>query len=76
MNFHLIESKRVLFHGNPAHNLVYTFSLPGNGTIKALDFGTIENGRLQVFRYTAQENSFETYIPIINRTIDSFKSLI
>jgi hypothetical protein len=75
MNFHLIESKGIVFHGNPAHSLLYTFSLPRNGSIKALDFGTIENSRLQVFRYTAQENNFEPYLPIINRTIDSFNSI-
>ena len=39
-------------YGNPAQSLIYTFSIPDNGTIKALDLGTTENNRVYVFRYT------------------------
>lgn len=74
VDFQLMESKGVKFHGNPAQSLIYTFTIPANGTVKALDFGTIENNRIHVFRYTAQENKFDSYLPTIQRMIDSFKS--
>jgi hypothetical protein len=54
---------------------IYTFSIPDNGTIKALDLGTTENNRVYVFRYTAQESKFYSYLPTIEKMIDSFKSL-
>lgn len=74
VDFQLIQSKVVKFHGNPAQSLIYTFSIPGNGTLKAMDFGTTENNRILVFRYTAQESKFDSYLPTIERMIDSFKS--
>ncbi len=73
-DFHLVELKGVTFHGNPAESLIYTFSIPGNGTLKAMDFGTIEKNILHVFQYKAQENKFDSYLPIIQRMIDSFKA--
>ena len=54
-------------------SLIYTFSIPGNGTIKAMDFGTTENNRILVFRYIAQESKFDSYLPIIERMIDSLR---
>lgn len=74
MDFHLIESKSLTFHDSPAQSVIYTFSVPNNGTIKTYEFGTTENNRIHVFRYTAQENKFDAYLPIINRMIDSFQS--
>ena len=73
-DFHLVESKDVIFHGNPAHSLIYTFSVPGNGTLKAMDFGTIERNIIHVFQYIAQENKFDSYLPTIQRMIDSFEA--
>jgi hypothetical protein len=75
VDFQLTESKGITIHGNPAQSLIYTFSIPGNGTIKALDLGTKENNRVHVFRYTAQESKFDSYLPTIQRMIDSFKSM-
>jgi hypothetical protein len=75
IDFRLNESKGITIHGNPAQSLIYTFSIPDNGTIKALDLGTTENNRVHVFRYTAQESKFDSYLPTIKRMIDSFKSL-
>jgi len=46
-----------------------------HGTIKALDLGTKENNRVHVFRYTTQESKFDSYLPTIERMIDSFKSV-
>jgi hypothetical protein len=74
VDFQLIQSKGAKFHGNPALSLIHTFSIPGNGTLKAMDFGTTENNRILVFRYTAQESKFDSYLPTIERMIDSFKS--
>jgi eukaryotic-like serine/threonine-protein kinase len=73
-DFHLVESKDVTFHGNPAHSLIYTFSVPGNGTLKAMDFGTIESNIIHVFQYVAQEDKFDSYLPTIQKMIDSFKA--
>jgi len=73
-DFHLVESKDVIFHGNPAHVLIYTFSIPGNGTLKAMDFGTIESNIIHVFQYVAQEDKFDSYLPTIQKMIDSFKA--
>jgi hypothetical protein len=70
----LVESKDVIFHVNPAHSLIYTFSIPGNGTLKAMDFGTIESNIIHVFQYVAQENKFDSYSPTIQTMIDSFKA--
>jgi hypothetical protein len=73
-DFQLVESKGVIFHGNPAHSLIYTFSVPGNGTLKVMDFGTIERNIIHVFQYKAQEDKFDSYLPTIQRMIDSFKA--
>jgi len=73
-SFKLVESKGTTFHGNPAQSLVYTFNLPGNGTIKVLESGTTENNNIYIFRYVAQENKYDSYLPTINRMIDSFKA--
>lgn len=75
IDFRLNESKGITIHGNPAQSLIYTFSIPGNGTIKAMDLDTTENNRVHVFRYTAQESKFDSYLPTIERMIDSFKSV-
>ena len=75
IDFRLNESKGITIHGNPAQSLIYTFSIPGNGTIKAMDLGTTENNRVHVFRYTAQESKFDSYLPTIESMIDSFKSV-
>jgi hypothetical protein len=72
-NFKLIESKGLTFHGNPAQNLIYTFN-PGNGTIKVLESGATENNSIYIFQYRAQENKFDSYLPTIQRMIDSFKA--
>jgi hypothetical protein len=72
-NFKLIESKGLTFHGNPAENLIYTFN-PGNGTIKVLESGATENNSIYIFQYRAQENKFDSYLPTIQRMIDSFKA--
>ena len=75
IDFRLNESKGITIHGNPAQSLIYTFSIADNGTIKAMDLGTTENNRVHVFRYTAQESKFDSYLPTIERMIDSFKSV-
>lgn len=72
-NFKLIESKGLTIHGNPAQNLIYTFN-PGNGTIKVLESGATENNSIYIFQYRAQENKFDSYLPTIQRMIDSFKA--
>ena len=72
-SFKLIESKGLTFHGNPAQNLIYTFN-PGNGTIKVLESGATENNSIYIFQYRAQENKFNSYLPTIQRMIDSFKA--
>ena len=64
IDFQLIDSKGMTIHGNPAQSLIYTFLIPDNGTIKALDLGTKENNRIHVFRYTAQESKFDSYLPL------------
>jgi hypothetical protein len=75
IDFRLNESKGITIHGSPAQSLIYTFTIPDNGTIKALDLGTRENNRVHVFRYTAQESKFDHYLPTIERMIASFKSV-
>jgi eukaryotic-like serine/threonine-protein kinase len=75
IDFRLNESKGTTIHGNPARSLIYTFTIPDNGTIKALDLGTRENNRVHVFRYTAQESKFDSYLPTIERMIDSYKGV-
>ena len=75
IDFRLNESKGITIHVSPAQSLIYTFTIPDNGTIKALDLGTRENNRVHVFRYTAQESKFDHYLPTIERMIASFKSV-
>ena len=72
-NFKLIESKGLTFHGNPAQNLIYTFN-PGNGTIKVSESGEIEDNSVYVFQYVAQVNKFDSYLPTIQRMIESFNA--
>ncbi len=72
-SFKLIESKGLTIHGNPAQNLIYTFN-PGNGTIKVLESGATENNSIYIFQYRAQENKFDSYLPTIQKMIDSFKA--
>jgi len=74
-NFKLLQLKGQSFQGNPAQNITYTFNLPGNGTIKVMEFGSTEGDKIHIFRYAAQESKFNSYLPIISRMMDSFKSI-
>lgn len=75
-NFHLLESNSSSsLAGNKAHSLVYKFvdTMNHNQTMRAMDVGTVKGNNLFVVQYAAQDDKFESYLPIIRKMINSFE---
>jgi serine/threonine-protein kinase len=75
-NFHLLESNSSSsLAGNKAHSLVYKFidTMNHNQTMRAMDIGTLKGDNLFVVQYAAQDDKFQSYLPVIRKMINSFE---
>lgn len=79
VSFQLNESSPTKIGGNnSAYKIVYTTSkvdsnTPAKGKEKTLEIITTKNGAAYFLAYSANVDDYHTYLPIINKMIDSFK---
>jgi serine/threonine-protein kinase len=75
-NFKVIDSKTtdkgITPSGNPAYQIVYTYSLNGVPT-KGIEVGTVLNGKAYFLTFEAPVSNYDSSTPIIQQMIDSFR---
>jgi serine/threonine-protein kinase len=71
-DFFVIYSKPITFEGDPAYVLFYTYTSPVAGKIIAMDIGIKDGNKAYVISYSAEQPEYYTYIPTIEKMIDSF----
>jgi len=76
--FRLEQSSSSTVGNNMAQKIVYTSSELKNdgviaGTLKTMEIMTIRDGVAYHFIYSAKEKDFPTFLPIINKMINSFE---
>ncbi len=75
-NFRLIESKKILLHGNKdANKLVYSYKQHDN-VIKTMDVGFFTNNNLILISYASDSESYSKYLPTIDKMIESVQTFI
>jgi hypothetical protein len=71
------ESNPTAIGGNPAHKIVYSYSLVKNGVeagqIKAMEIVTIRNVEPFFIEYAITSNEYQKYLPPAQKMIDSFQ---
>jgi len=75
-NFKVIDSKTtdkgITLSGNPAYQIVYTYSLNGVPT-KGTEVGTVLNGKAYFLTFEAPVSNYDSSLPIIQKLINSFR---
>lgn len=75
-NFNLIESSPTSLDGYQAQKLIYTTSVaPDNTSMEGMSILTIKDDREYIITYVTQTIDFQTYLPTIQKMIDSFAFL-
>jgi len=72
-NFNLIDSNSTNLAGFPAQKIVYTAILPSSGIeLKFMQILTIKDSKSFVITFGTLPTDFSTYLPTIQKMIDSF----
>jgi hypothetical protein len=74
-DFFIIDLKPIIFKGDPAYTLLYTYTNPAVGKITAMDIGIKGNNKAYVISYSAEQPEYHTYLPVIEKMIDSFRMI-
>jgi hypothetical protein len=72
-DFELIKSKAATFDNNPSHVLVYTYTNHNLIKIKAMDIGILNGNKIYVVTFYAELSKYPTYLPTIQKMIDSLE---
>jgi hypothetical protein len=72
-DFFIIDLKPIIFKGNPAYTLLYTYTNPAVGKIMTMDIGIKGNNKAYVISYSAEEPEYHIYKPAIEKMINSFR---
>ncbi|MFL6403302.1 MAG: PsbP-related protein [Nitrososphaeraceae archaeon] len=72
-NFQIESYTNTTLGGNNDIKIVYTYSDSKNTNIKATDIATVNNDRLYVIQYYAESPKYQTYLPTLQKMIDSFQ---
>jgi hypothetical protein len=72
-NFRIESYSNTTLGGNNAIKIVYTYTDSKNTNFKATDTATINNDRLYVIQYYAESPKYQTYLPTLQKMIDSFQ---
>jgi eukaryotic-like serine/threonine-protein kinase len=73
-NFQLESYMNTTLGGSPAVKIVYRFTDPRNGgDFKASDTATIKESRLYVIQYYVQSSKYQSYLPTLQKMLDSFE---
>jgi len=67
---HLVSSTSASFAGNPAHKIVYTTIAP-QGKFKAMQLISIVGKKGYFITYVVPEANYTTYLPTVQKIIDS-----
>jgi len=70
-NFDLIESNKTTLAGNPAHKVLGMFKQEGKD-INVIDEWAIKNGQLYRITFYSEQGSYSSYLPTVQKMIDSF----
>jgi hypothetical protein len=74
-DFFIIELKPIIFQGEPAYVLSYSYSNSIGGKIVAMDIGIKDGNKAYVISYSAEQPEYYTYIPAVEKMIQSFKMI-
>ncbi len=59
--------------GNRAYTIVWTYTNPTYGIRKSIEIGTIIGNKGYFVDYTAAEGKFQSYLPVVQKMINSFE---
>ena len=71
-NFKLIESNMLSLATNPAEKLVYSYNNPQVGVTKTMDTLIIKDDKLFLLSFNSDAATYNSYLPIIQKMLDSF----
>jgi PsbP-like protein len=72
-NFQIESYTTTTLGGNNAIEIVYRYTDSKNVNFKATDIATIKNDRLYVIQYYAQLPKYQSYLPTLQKMVDSFQ---
>jgi len=72
-DFHLIESKPIVLKDGHAHKLIFTYQDPEFGNLKTMITVLIRDSRTYEIAYHSHPQNYSTYVPIVQKMIDSFE---
>jgi hypothetical protein len=70
--FNITESNATTLAGIPAHKIVYKSLTPSGREIELMQVWTIKGSKVFIITYGALSQDFPTYLPTIQKLIDSF----
>jgi len=70
----ILESSQTTLAGNPAHKLVFT-GRQGQNNLKWMQVWTMKNDKVYLLTYTAEEGSYDAYLPTAQEIMASFTIL-
>jgi eukaryotic-like serine/threonine-protein kinase len=74
-NFKIESYANTTVVGNNAIKILYTYTDSKNNGFKATDIAIIKNDRLYVIQYYVEGSKYQTYLPILQKMIDSFQMI-
>jgi eukaryotic-like serine/threonine-protein kinase len=72
-NFQIKSYTNTTLGGNNAIKIVYSYTNTKNNSFNATDIATIKNDRLYVIQYYAESSKYQSYLPTLQKMIDSFQ---
>ncbi len=73
-DFHIIKSNTTSIDNNPTYQIQYT-QKDGRATFDTLQIWTISGNKIYTIIFNADPADYPTYLPIIQKIIDSFDIL-
>jgi serine/threonine-protein kinase len=72
-NFQIESYANTTLGGNNAIKILYSYRNSKNNSFNATDIATIKNDRLYVIQYYAESSKYQSYLPTLQKMIDSFQ---
>jgi hypothetical protein len=73
LNFTLIESLPILISGRPGKRIIYKIESEPGLERKTSEVILISNHKLYNIVYVVETNSYDTYLPISQKIVESFQ---
>jgi hypothetical protein len=72
-DFNIIETNTITLEaGNNAYKVVYTFTLE-QINYKKMDIWTLQDDKVYIINYLAETRKYSSYLPTIQKMVDSFE---